>query len=403
MHGYAASMFRRPFLLMSCLIAACKGGTTDPPAKTGNDSGSTADTDTDTDLDTDTDADTDLDTDTGEPPPPVVSGQLDLTALGALPANLRVALVPIFFGEGPRLGTAVATATPDASGAFSLQPPESPPPLSDRYQVGEFQPLDVSGATYAILAYEAAGPEAPWADGDPLHGAALSALLIWLDDTAPDQGWPSGWSLVDAGLAGTYGNNRCLLDTQVPLQWAVETGYPVFSATDMLVDLTPMGAPRALDLVASVADGTPARIAALPYREVFEGEEGVPPAFDGSLEDGLTAMLDGAPPAESQLNPSAELVYSLFVPLAYDDTDASGNWSEGDAADGTTLCSETGDRLLIRHTVAPSSWSGLKLLDCQGGLGGWTAVRRADSGTWSSRASSTELETLRVDPALCSW
>lgn len=388
----------RPLLL---LLAAC---TADPAPAGKADTAGPGDTDGATD--TDPDPDTDPDTDTGEAPapPPALAGQLDLSGVGALPDGLRVALVPVLFGEGPRLGAPVAHATPDAAGAFVLQHPEAEPALSDRYQVGEAQPLDVSGATYAVVAYAAGSPDAPWQDGDALLGASLSALLVWLDETAPEQGWPAGWSLVDAGLAGTYGEGRCLLDTEVPLQWATDTGFPVFSPVETGLGLVPFAAPRALSLDVPAAAGVaPGRVAALPYAEVFQGESGVPPAFDVPLDGSFVADLSPAPGPDSLLNPSSQLPYSLFVPLRTTDADGSGGWSAGDGVDGTTVCDPGGVRVMLRHTPAPTAWAGLKLMDCQGGRGGWTMVRRSEPGTWSERLDATEVAGLRMDPAACSW
>ena len=45
----------------------------------------------------------------------------------------------------------------------------------------------------------------------------------------------------------------------------------------------------------------------------------------------------------------------------------------------------------------------MKLLDCQGGRGGWSAVRRTDTGTWSARVAPEAIETLHMDPTACSW
>jgi hypothetical protein len=384
------------------LLTAC---VTDPPKSGGADS---AGADTDRPGETDSGGDTDTSDDTADPieAPPVLTGTIDLSELGALPDSVRLALVPVYFGEGPRVGAPVATATPDEAGAFALQPPLSPPALADQYQVGEAQPLDVSGATYAVLAYQASAPDAPWTDGDPLYGVSLSALLVWLDDTAPGQGWPAGWSIVDAGLAGTYGNERCLLDTEVPLQWATDDGFPVFSALEGPVVIPAPAAPRGLALAPSVVGGdAEQRVAALAYQEVFQGIPGLAPGFDVAMDEagGWTVSLDAAPPPEGLLNPSAQLPYSLVVPLRYTDDDTSGGWSEGDTTDRATLCDTDGARVMVRHTPAPTSWAGMKLLDCQGGRGGWSAVRRTDAGTWSERLDAAAVSNLRMDLGACSW
>lgn len=382
-------------LLVSCVMDQPTGGGSDSTPPTA---------DTDTAGDTDTEGDTD----TADPveTPPVMTGQLDLSELDAMPDALRLALVPVYFGEGPRIGAPVATATPDADGSFSLQPPLSPPALADQYQVGQAQPLDVSGATYAVLAYRASAADAEWAEGDPLYGVSLSALLVWLDGTAPGQGWPAGWSVVDAGLAGTYANGRCLLDSEVPLQWTGDDGFPIFSAPEGPIPVALPAAPRGLSLAPSTAGGAPGqRVAALAYQEVFQSVPGLAPAFDVPLDDegAWSVTLDAAPAAEGLLNPDAQLPYSLVVPLRYTDSDASGAWSEGDTTDRATLCDTDGARVMLRHTPPPQSWAGMKLLDCQGGRSGWTAARRTDAGTWSERLDASAVSTLRMDLDACSW
>ena len=381
------------------LLAACVA---DPP-RSGADGAAAPDDDDAVD-----EPDTDTAGDTADPieVPPVLSGTLDLSELGALPADVRLALVPVYFGEGPRVGAPVATTTPDATGAFSLQPPLSPPALSDQYQVGEAQPLDVSGATYAVLAYQASGPDADLIDGAPLYGVSLSALLVWLDPTAPDHGWPSGWSVVDAGLAGTYDNGRCLLDTELPLQWAVGAGFPIFADPGSPIGVPSIAAPRGLSLAPAVTGADAGqRVAAPAYQEVFQGHRGIDPAFDVPIDEagGWTVALDAAPSPDGLLNPSARLPYSLVVPLRYTDSDASGAWSDDDTSDRATLCDTDGARVLVRHTPAPTTWAGMKLLDCQGGRGGWTTVRRTDAGTWSERLDADAVSNLRMDLGACSW
>lgn len=382
-------------LLGACVADPPQGRALDPaPADTGGPP--------------DSDPDTDPGTDTASPEPaaPVISGRVDAGGAPSLPADLRVGLVPVYFGEGPRVGEAVATATPDATGAFTLQPPQSPPPLSHQYQVGEAQPLDTSGATYAVLAYAAPGADTPWAEGSALYGISLAGLLVWLDATAPELGWPAGWSVVDPGLAGTYDGGRCLLDTELPLQWAASAGYPVFSATTEPVVVAGIGAPRPLQLAPAVSGGAAGqRVAALAYQEVFQDIPGIPPAFDVGLDgDGAWRVtLESAPDSAGVLNPAAQLPYSLAVPLRYTDADASGGWSDGDPTDRATLCDTDGARVMVRHTPPPTSWAGIKLLDCQGGRGGWSAVRRTDAGIWSDRLDAAALDALRMDPAACSW
>jgi hypothetical protein len=340
--------------------------------------------------------------DTGSPTPIVVTG---VVSAGDLPDGLQVSLVPALFGLGPELLAPLATTTPDPTGAFAFSlPPE--PPNGHKYEVGEFQPLDVFGTTYLVIASIDADGDG-FTAGDPILGVALDGLVVWTDATAAEKGWPTGWSVVDTGLSGTYGSGRCFSDTDLPLQWRREAPYPVFAAVDDAPVTVPLlGQPRALSLSASVS-GVPEgsdRMGLLDYREVFQGI----PGLDLATDDARPATtwdvdLTTAPDPSADLVSNATQAYALYVPLAYADVDASGGWTVGDTPDGSTLCSEAGDRLLVRYTREPTSWQGYKLLDCRAGTAGWRVVSRASDGNWSVYLDDAAVAAAAVDPSRCSW
>lgn len=343
--------------------------------------------------------------DTAEPEALIVSGVVDTSGLAAAPDDVQVSLVPVLFGLGPELLEPLATTTPDDAGAFSFTLPTEPP-NGHRYEIGEFQPRDVFGATYFALAWRDLTGDGRTAD-DPILGIALDGLVVWADDTALDEGWPAGWSVVDTGLVGTYANSRCFSDTDLPLQWRRESPYPAFSAVpDATVTVPLIGVPRALSLTAPVA-GVPAssdRLGLLNYREVFQGEVGLAlPADEPVPAETWSLALATAPDPAEDFVSTEDQEYALFVPLTYADADASGSWTEGDAPDGTTLCSADGDRLMLRYTRETSTFQGYKFLDCRDGSAGWRVVQRQSSGLWADYLDDSGVAGTQVDPSVCAW
>jgi hypothetical protein len=392
---------------MRILLLALVACTSPGPKGQGAGANDTGDANGDDDSADDGADDTSAD-DTADPTPIVVQGQVATERFTDLPQGLWVSAVPVEFGRGPLLHPAAASGPVDSEGRFTLTLPTQPL-LSDQYEVGEFQPLDVSGATLVLFLHASDGDA--YAEYDPILGLALDQMLVWLDGTAPDHDWPAGWSVVDSGMAGTYDGGRCLSDTRLPLQWRSESAYPSFDPIEgTTLTLALPGAAADLDVSATVAplpEGVD-RLAALPYDVVFAGAESPEPAWDTALSEGALAWSPTAiPPDEADVTQSPYWRYALYVPLTYmdggPDGEADGGWTPDDTPDGGTFCSADGDRVMLRYSRPVTNWQGYKLMECQGGTVGWRVVSRTDAGLWSGYLDGADGNALVVNAETCSW
>ena len=316
-----------------------------------------------------------------EPEPLVLEGVLRLPEGATVLPTLRVSLVHAGFdGSGPpELGAGLDTVTADGE-RFSLSLPERPPE-AHIVELARAWP-EALGAVYLPLAYEAedGDPEATFRDGHLLRAGGLDQLLVWLDPAATElpEGWPTGWSIVDSGMAGMHEPNRCLFNTSEPLLWREHAGYPHFRALDAGLDLLLRGLPTTLVLAAD-SSGRPSgvdRLAGIPSQVAYGTETDLEPVFDVDIEAGFSVVLEDAPPADHDVTTDADWVYTQALGLLYTDLDESGDWSLAGDEEGTTGYTHCVDEepVLLRYTREPRSWKGYRFLDCYGGTAGWRGV-----------------------------
>ncbi|MFN7143029.1 MAG: hypothetical protein ACK4YP_04585 [Myxococcota bacterium] len=273
---------RAALLFLTAL--ACTGEKPEDTAET--------DTDADTDADTDTDTDTDADTFTVVPldPTPFGGARLGLYALTAdftrvtSEAPVHVAVLG---GEG----TFPVTYTP-------TELEEAP------YAPGMFV------ASYALLA------SIPDAETDVLLGVSRHDAL-YVEGTIPDAyagiGIVPGWNAISA--RGEGDPPELVAIDAIPL----EDNLVLRDAATVGGTWTTTGA-----YVAVVADiGDPVAL------------------VEGAATDPWTLTVSEAPPATS-LRTENGVTFGGYRPTAFDDTDASGAWSDGDTVTGlaTTAAGE---------------------------------------------------------------
>ncbi len=319
------------------------------------------------------------------------------TAFGA---PLTAAAVAFRFGEGPATGATLASARLGApslrdTARARLALPETAP-ARDLADLG----ADATGAVYALLVFEDADGDGAWTEGETLAGLATDRWLLWIA-VPPDAGAGAGllergWNLVDLGLQGTYEDDRCLLDTDVVLDW--REGWPRAADPADAVAVALHGLPASLSLAGEVAleafeDDA---LAAIPYQRLAGTDDALDPFFDVPLRDGaFAATLDAAPPDAADVGADPDWRYALGYPLAYRDAAGDG-WSPDDPLSGATPCHE-GRPVAVRYTRPVRSWKGWRLLDCYGATVGWRAVVQ-DPDTGQPRFLDAEAAaTLRLD------
>lgn len=310
-----------------------------------------------------------------------LSGELRLPDGAAALPTLRVSLVHASFdGSGPpELGLGLDTVTA-ASERFTLELPPRPPDSLVVELAREWP--EARGSIYLPIAYEAedGDPEATFRDGHLVRGAGLDQLVVWLDPaaTALPEGWRTGWSVVDTGMAGMHEPNRCLFNTSEPLLWREHAGYPHFSPVDEGLELLLRGLPTTLELAGDSslrAEGTD-RIAGVPFQVATGGATDLEPVFDVAVGDTFSAVLDTPPPDDHDTTSDPDWRYTQAIALLYADADASGDWSldaDGPTTTGYTQCVDD-EPVLIRFTREPRSWKGYRFLDCYGGTAGWRGI-----------------------------
>ncbi|MCB9763681.1 MAG: hypothetical protein H6739_28185 [Alphaproteobacteria bacterium] len=304
-----------------------------------------------------------------------------------VPADARVALVHIVYGDGPVLGETLAEA-PLVDGEATLNLPEVAPhldPLSG-------SDAALTGALYVALAFQDTDEDGAFAEGEPLLGLSMGALVAWLSGEGVPDGaaWPAGWSVVDTGLEGQYAANRCLLDSTEPLRWRQADGYPLFSALDAVdiplrgveVPLGPLRIP-----VTQAAEGS--GVAGVPI-QAFQGGPSDRVYDAPVVDDAFTFTMSEPPPDAHDVNSDPDWRYTYHLNLLVDD----------DGYEGGTTCLD-GERVWLRYTRPVTSYRGYRFLDCYAGTVGWRLARTdADTGALTYLDEAAEAAVV-LDPETC--
>ena len=326
----------------------------------------------------------------------IITGTLILPEDTTFPGAVTVGLVHLRFGWAPSVEGTLVSTTLTAPGEFTLELP--PTALSSSlYPVARDYP-DLDGATHLLIAFEDTDGDGAFSEGEPLLGAPLGQLFVYLDGEVPAQ-WSAGWSVMDVGLEGTYESGNCLLDTDDPLTWRDYAGYPEVRSFADPVDLPLPGLPATLTLSGSAADG---RLAVLPYQTISYGKSYAPLA-DVPVSAGTFTLTLSTPPDEAlYLTTDPTWNYALGVPLRYEDTDSSGDYSTADTlTEGVTCIGD--EEALARYTKPVFAYRDWRLMECYGANAGWRAVTRDSDGGWKDFRSSDEAAATTVDPTICSW
>ncbi len=375
-------------LLLQLVACGCQG-----PAGEGNESGHLDSMPRDTVTDS-------ASADSGDSVAPEggsLAGELVLMEDCELDAEPTVAAVRLHFGDGPALGETLAAAPGDLSKGFRLDYPAMPG--GELEQVSRDNP-ELAGAFYVLLVFEDANGDQAYQEGEPLLGGSLERWLVWLEGVAQReeaQDWPLGWSQADLGIAGQHEPNRCLLDTDIPMEW--RTGYPLFFDPIEAVSLRLQGLQAELTMGGAVAawpEGA-GGLAGLPYPSLANE-----PVYDLSLEEPteFQASLSAPPPDSHDANSDADWRYTMHLNLVYQDEDGDGAYGAPDSFEGSTTC--LGDEVVwARFTRSVSSYRGYRFLECYGGTVGWRAVMTDPESGAPLYLASHDARSLVLDSSTC--
>lgn len=338
------------------LVAACAGPSGDPqPGDTSTGDSAPAD-------------------DTAPPTPVELHGTTVLPEDTTLVEPLTAAAVLIRFGDGPVVDATLVSTPVEADGSFTLVLPEGAPEADLGALDPNADPV-VTGALYAVLAFEDADGDGAWAEGETVRGLAMDGWLIWTD----------AWRLADLGMAGQYAANRCLLDTTVPLSW--REGYPHYSALEAGVTVPLRGLPARLTLGGTMEGEGYLGLAAVPYAALTGAD--LPVAFDVPFAPTFSVSLDEAPPADADQGSDPDWRWTVHMPVLYTTTD----WSTWD---GASACSGD-DPVYVRYTRPVTTYRGYRFLDCYDGNVGWR-VARSDPEIGTVYLASAAAAALSVGP-----
>ncbi len=328
---------------------------------------------------------------------PVITGTVVLPEDTAMPAEVTVGVVHLRFNWGPSVEGTLASAVVGKDGSFTLELPREPLSVSI-YELEEKLKLD--GATHFLVAFEDTNGDGGFDEGEPLLGAPLERMVVFLEDSPSiPEGWSAGWSLVDSGMSGTYETGNCLLDTDSPLTWRDYAGYPDFSLITDPVEIPLFGLPATLTL-SGTAVGV-SRIGIFAYQEL-SGDADIAPLADAASTDTFSIALTEPPPEEAWITADPDWNYALGIPVAYTDTDKSGGYSKKDERSNLTTCLD-GEDAIARYTKPVTAWRGWRLMECYEANAGWRLVTQAADSGWKSFRTSAEAAALHIEDGACRW
>lgn len=314
--------------------------------------------------------------------------------------DLAVSAVPVAFGAsgGPTLTAALASASIGDDAMWRLDLPSTPPQSA----ITQLERDGERGVVVAVIAHDGA---APFVDGGaPMRGVAMSDLLVWLEAPSERLGWPAGWSRVDTGLAGRYADDsRCLLNTDQPLSWRADAGYPRLRGWDDDLGVALPGLEASLTVEGTLPDLDPDADGVIgAWYAFFLGERGVGAAFDSPVDatGAFAASLSETPPAGAWLTGDPDWTYAAAFAVAYEDEDGDGAWQEAERLVDRSVCID-GELAIFRYNRPVTTWRGYRFLDCYGARAGWSLATPADDETWTEWRADGLAESLTGDAASC--